>query len=279
MDRLMPLFSVHPQAPALETQAAEFAREMQFDTASREVEARHKRCASAWETHLHRTREVILAAADRAAGQRKALVLGAGLLHDIPLPELAARFDQVLLVDAFHSRACKIRASIFPNVICLAADVTGTSTHLLQVRRSGGALLRIEAALLEDDPDIDFTVSVNMLSQLGCAPAQLLRASHSEAEIQAFQRHLIESHLAYLRRRGGHTALVTDYAWSRRPVGSTCAETLARWDVLHQTPLPETDHTWEWRIAPAPESDPHLDVIAHVAAFPDWKQATRMVLR
>lgn len=252
----------------------DFVREMEFDKASVEVEARYQRCAAHWAGHLERTRAVILRAALRAEERRKAVILGAGLLHDIPLAELSKLFQEVVLVDVVHSRTCRTRATLFSNVICLQADVTGTAPHLLHARKTRGPLPCIEPNLFEDDPDVSFTVSVNLLSQLGCAPATFLSASHPREEIRSFQRQLVASHLAYLRRCHGHSALITDVAWSSRPRNGSALQALKRRDVLHQVVLPTPSETWDWAIAPAPESDPHHDVIAQVAAYPDWKQAS-----
>ena len=253
-----------------------FVRELEFDRASLEVEARYKRCASHWAEHLKRTRAVILRAALLTVRRRKAVILGAGLLHDIPLAELSELFEEVCLLDVVHSRSCQTRASLFANVRCVRADVTGTAAHLVQVRKNGGPLQQIEPVLFGDDARLDLTVSVNLLSQLGCAPAAFLAASHAPEAIRSFQRHLVEAHLAYLRRLPGHTALVTDVAWSSRPLRRNDTHPEGRREVLHQVPLPPAAETWDWLIAPAPEADPHHDVLAHVAAYPDWKEANRI---
>lgn len=255
----------------------DFVRAMDLDKASLDVEARYKRCANHWKPHLECTRAAILRSAHLAKKRRKAVVLGAGLLHDIPLAELSALFQTVVLVDVVHSRSCRLQASLFPNVSCLQADVTGTAAFLIQARKTGSPLPRLEPDLFQDDESVDLTVSVNLLSQLGCAPAEFLRTSHPPGEIRAFQRYLIESHLTYLRQRPGHSALITDVAWSRRPAQPPQAPPTERREVLQQVPLPLPAETWEWLIAPAPESDPHHDLIAHVAAYPDWKESNRIL--
>jgi hypothetical protein len=255
---------------------ADFVRELEFDRASLEVEARYQRCSSHWDEHLKRTRSVILRAALLARSRRKAVILGAGLLHDIPLAELAELFEEVLLVDVVHSRSCQTRASLFANVRCVQADVTGTASHLVQARKTGGPLQKLEPVLFRDDARMDFTVSVNLLSQLGCAPAAFLAVSHAPEVIRSFQRHLVESHLAYLRQLPGHSALITDVAWSSRPLHRNDTPPARRREVLHQVLLPPPAEAWDWLIAPAPEADPHHDVLAHVAAYPDWKEANRI---
>lgn len=254
-----------------------FVRELDMDRASLDVAARYKRCAGQWQAHLERTRALILRAALLTGKRRKAVILGAGLLHDVPLAELSALFDAVVLVDVVHSRACQMQASLFPNVSCVQADVTGTALQLIEARKTGGRLPRKEPDLFCDDLCVDFTVSVNLLSQLGCAPAEFLRSSHAPEEIRAFQRHLIESHLEYLRQRPGHSALITDVAWSRRPANRPLAQPVGRRDVLHQVVLPPPTEVWDWLIAPAPEAEPEHDLLAHVAGYPDWKGANQIL--
>lgn len=255
----------------------EFVRELNLDVASLDVEARHKRCADFWRPHLERTRAVILRAAHLASQRRKAVVLGAGLLHDIPLLELSDLFQEVVLVDLVHSRSCQMQAAILPNVMCLQADVTATAAHLLGARKSRAPLLRLEPDLFRGDNSVDFLVSVNVLSQLGCAPAEFLRTSHAPEEIRDFQRHLVEAHLKYLRQCPGHSALITDLAWSRRARHLPQSAVAARREVVHQVALPPPDENWDWLIAPAPEADPKDDLVAHVAAYVDWKAANRIV--
>jgi hypothetical protein len=268
---------VHPNTPPPHSALpADFVRELALEQASMDVEARYKRCAARWEGHLQRTRSVILRAARMANNRRKAVVFGAGLLHDIPLAELSGLYQEVVLVDVVHSRSCQTRASLFTNVRCLQADVTGSAWHLVEARKTRAPLQQIEPILFEGDADVGLTVSVNLLSQLGCAPGAYLAATHAPHEIRAFQRHLVESHLQYLRRCGGHSALITDVAWSSIPVKRAGAAPAKRRELLHRVPLPEPVETWDWDIAPAPESDPHHDLVAHVAAYPDWKEAGRI---
>jgi hypothetical protein len=79
-----------------------------------------------------------LAAAERAPGRRKALLFGAGLLHDIPLRALAARFEEVVLADIVHALPSRLAARRFPNVRLLTLDVTGVMGELPRLRAQSG---------------------------------------------------------------------------------------------------------------------------------------------
>ncbi len=66
------------------------------------IDARLGRHRAEWAPHLEAPRREISAAAIRCGGRRCVLVVGAGLHHDLPIGELAERFDRVVLADLVH---------------------------------------------------------------------------------------------------------------------------------------------------------------------------------
>ena len=247
-------------------------RTMGFLSSSIQVRARYRRCGKAWAGHIENTRRVVLKAAAQAPRRRRVAVLGAGLLHDIPLEELSANFKEVMLVDIVHPWSSRIAARRFRNVTQIAADLTGVMAQLERAARTPGSPLPVSRPVLFlDDPDLDLTLSVNLLSQLSHVPGKYLRGLRDEPTIAAFQRRLIEAHLEYLRRLPGRTALITDIAVRRLTRGEPVAE---EWDPLHGVRLPPPELTWEWRLAPSPEIGRGIDVCTTVAAYTDWKRAS-----
>ena len=244
-----------------------------------------------WQPHLEQTRAAILQGAQRAPRRRKALLFGAGLLHDIPLRELSALFDEVLLADIVHTWPCRLAAARFGNVRLVEMDVTGVVGDLARARTSSRRILpaSLPQRFLADE-DLDFTASVNLLSQLSWAPGHFLSSVRSEAELQGLKAQLISAHLAYLEKLPGHTTLVTDTTWRARPVevqrkageyssGASLSEAdteIQSWDVLGGVALPEPDLAWDWEIAPAPERSSDTDFIARVHAYWDWKGSARL---
>lgn len=255
----------------LATPASPLARSMGFLKSALQVRARFSRCHHHWLSHLQHTRALILEAAARCPTRRKVVLLGAGLLHDIPLPELSRLFDQVVLVDIVHPLSSRLAAWRLGNVRQLSLDITGVMAKIPAAAEHPNAPLPRsfpEAFCL--DPELDLTVSVNLLSQLAWIPSQLLASTHPAQPLDTFLRHLLEAHLDYLQRLPGHSALITDAAWTRRSIGGEPPET---WDVLHGISLPPPEQHWEWQIAPAPEREPDADFSATVIAYPDWKRA------
>lgn len=64
--------------------------------------ARANRCAEAWAEHENNSRQFVLQSAGKLKQRRTAVVLGSGLLRDVPYDALVAMFDTVVLVDLVH---------------------------------------------------------------------------------------------------------------------------------------------------------------------------------
>ena len=181
-------------------------------------------------------------------------------------------FEEVVLVDIVHTWPCRMKAFSFPNVKLRQLDVTGVVNQLPKARRTPALPVPASKPMeFMADPFLDFTVSVNIASQLGWVPARFLCTSRSEAEIAALKSQLIFAHLDYLKQLPGHTALITDAVWRSVPVDTNPGKGEEFWDVLSGISLPEPVRTWDWRIAPAPERSPDEDFVAQVCAYPDWK--------
>src|SRR5262245_54703536 len=90
------------------------------------IRRRRERYRDAWEPHCQRSRGLILRAAARSRLHRKAVILGSGWLHDVPLTDLAQRFQEVVLVDLFHPFSVRRLMRRHSNVRLLEFDVTET---------------------------------------------------------------------------------------------------------------------------------------------------------
>jgi hypothetical protein len=233
------------------------------------IKARHDRCRRAWRPHLERTRAVLRAAAARCPRRRKAVILGSGLLYDVPLPELSAAFEEVVLVDVVHPLGAGWRLA---NVTALAADVTGTAEAAHRVaHRAGAPLPRVRPELFCDDPEVDLVASVNLLSQLAYVPCKYLSAAgaHAAEEIAAFGRDLVRAHIDYLPRLPGVVALVCDLERLTLDRGGRLVERLS---ALRGVKLPWAGEEWTWDLAPRPEAHPDYSYQRRVVGVVNVKE-------
>jgi len=242
-------------------------RAMGYESELRALDQRSRRCQSYWQTHLENSRAVILQATEECAETNKVLIIGSGLLLDVPLDELAERFQQVVLADIVHCRRARRAISGHDNVRLLQVDVTGVIERVFaQARaRDPAELPRHQPTLFVDD-GFDLVVSLNVLSQLPVIPNGYVARrvkNLPEGAIDRFSRCLVENHLDWLARFSGVVCLIADLErWYCR--GSTI---IKREASLWGVDLPQGAKEWQWDIAPRPEMDPRFDIRHRVAAY------------
>jgi len=244
---------------------------MGFPTEVRGIRRRYRRVGDLWAEHLDRSRAVILRGAERAEHRRKAVVLGGGLLYDVPLAALAGMFREVFLVDLVHPWSSHRQTRHLKNVRRIAADITGTIADAYRVAWDGHLPLpKSEPSLFLDDPEVDFTASVNLLSQLPCMPMAYLtrEGAHPKEKIDEYARALIRAHIAYLDRLPGQVALVTDFERLKITLLGKVVEVR---DLFFAVRLPKWGEEWEWKLAPCPEADRSHHYYRRVVGIADWK--------
>jgi hypothetical protein len=235
------------------------------------IKARAWRCWCGWQPHLERSKAVIRTAIESCQQRRKAVILGSGLLYDVPVAELSAAFREVQLVDIIHPPKSSWPAGLFQNLRPVTADVTGTAEDVFHMAKIAGATLpRTEPGLFLDDPEVDLVVSLNLLSQLPVVPTEhLTRAGvHSPDAIAAYGRWLIEAHLAYIQRFQCLVALITDM---EKLTVDRAGAVVERSSALRGVPLPWWGEEWIWRLAPRPEADEDYSYYRRVVGIPNIK--------
>ena len=160
--------------------------------------SRYGRCHQAWASHLENTRKSILTAVKSVDSPETAVILGSGLLFDVPLTELSQAFANVVLVDIFHMPSVRRSAARYPNVTLIAHDLSGTVNRL-----SKAGPIRFVPTPSGNLPgaDVDLLISANVLSQLPHLPSLFLaqvRPDVSETALQEFAASIVRHHLSQL---------------------------------------------------------------------------------
>lgn len=138
-----------------------------------------------WRSHLERSRERILHAANLAARREVATVLGAGAGSELPLAELAGRFDRLVLVDldgpSMLRSLRQIPRHLRSRVDLKIVDVTSFASGLIEstaravessssaaesFQRLGRILDGLQAREPPDLPPSDLVVSSLLLSEI-----------------------------------------------------------------------------------------------------------------
>lgn len=249
---------------ALTTPFPRPARRMGYLAEQIAIRARERRCRAGWAPHRAASRDAMLRAADACAAHRRCAVVGGGVCLDIPLPELAARFAEVVLLDVGFLERGGPR-----NVRRVAWDATGALArwHADPAMDDGRALEVGDPGWPAGIGEPDLTISAGVLSQLHILPAAWLERRRDRPD--GFDRRLAgglaRAHLAWLRARPGRRLLIADLAEVARGRDGREAERVAVGAALLDLPPPE--RTWTWDIAPAPEADPDHDLRHQVGAW------------
>ncbi|AWN35371.1 hypothetical protein [Methylobacterium radiodurans] len=216
------------------------------------LSARARRCRRVWAPHAAHTRAAVLAACADLPLRREAVVLGSGPLADVPLAELAAAFERVVLVDAVHPLSARLAARRFGHVRLVTADLTGAGDPVGDL--CGRA---------------DLTVSANLLTQLPVVPVD----RHEAAGLPVPERlgaEIVAAHLAALGRLPGRVCLVTD---TEQRTEDRAGRVTDRLDLLFGVSLPPAPLSWDWELAPFGEAERHRRLVHSVRAYPDWAAA------
>jgi len=245
-------------------------RDMGYDRELRQLGSRKERCRAAWRPHLERTRSLILEAVDRCNRYDKVVIVGSGLLFDIPVAELSERFREVTLVDILHLWQVRAAVSAYSNVRLHPMDITGIVKKVHAAAHGGGALQVPECKpefFLNDG--IDLVVSANILSQLpvlpnGYASRWLNRVSPEQ--VKGFSRGLVINHLDWLASFTGNVCLIADL----ERLYCDGEKVVSREQSLWGVDLPEGGQEWMWELAPRPEIVWNRDIRHRVVGYAEF---------
>lgn len=238
--------------------------------------SRRGRCRAAWAGHEARSRAAILAAAAPLAVRRTAVVLGSGLLADVPIEELARSFQKVVLVDLCHLACVRLRALFrgWRNVEFRRLDLSGYDRLVEQSRiKMATGQSELGAGLdalgfLRRVPDLDLVVSANLLSQLAVGAGRRLQSADGHAAIMPEDTvaEIVAAHLDGLAAVHCKTCLVSDISYVRRRRDGLV---MGRVDLLYGIRPPEAFDSWEWTVAPFGEESADLERVHRVIAAED----------
>lgn len=145
------------------------------------LEFREARCRDVWTTHVEKTKALIVKAADLVPRQRTAVIVGSGLLIEIPMQELCDRFERIYLVDIFHMPAVRERAKRYFNAKLLTGDVTGIF-HMMKDGHAPGPLRPAPSPRIPHLAEADLIVSCNCLTQLAGPFNDMFRTTRGFAD-------------------------------------------------------------------------------------------------
>ncbi len=219
------------------------------------IDHRYKRCRAAWAPHLEQCQSLITEAAAACPHQGRAVVLGSGLLLDIPLTYLATTFDDVVLIDICHLRSTRSLVKKYQNVRLIEADISGSVDPLLYWL-SGDQNMPLPTPNIDTNllGGADYIISSNLLAQLPLTPLTHLTTHAPDldpAALNTIARTIIDHHLSLLQSQNCPVTLISETLrlFSNQSAAAT------KIDPLFGAPLNYNGAEWWWDIAPKPELD------------------------
>ncbi|MDH5183688.1 MAG: hypothetical protein OEX12_07330 [Gammaproteobacteria bacterium] len=230
------------------------------------LEARYRRLHDVWNGHVQQCQDLIRLAVEQCEQQRKVVVLGSGLLAEIPLEFLSERFDSVVLVDVVHLKSVRKWLVEFDNIELVEADISGLSSVLLQLNKHSKALPTPEPFIPSMDDTVDLIVSANLLSQIYVGPLNFAvsRTRLSDEVFIEWCQMIINAHMQSLIDSGRRVCLITDHLHEEK---NRNGDTIKSEDVLFGVKLPDSAWHWEWQLAPLGEISRNFSVSADVTGF------------
>ena len=233
------------------------------------LEFRAKRCHTAWASHQRATRNFIVKAADLCSQQRIAVVLGSGLLLEVPLKALAEKFERVYLVDIFHMPQARREAKKHFNVKLLTGDITAVF-QAMKENHPPGPHVPAPSPRIPHLKEADLIVSCNLLTQLAGPFTDYFEQTRgfSDLDSDKLAYQIMEQHCkAIANDANGVGVIITD---TERFVMQD-DKIVSRTDLLKAYRLPLTptivhNEEWDWLFAPHPEEHPSHDYIHTVSA-------------
>jgi hypothetical protein len=227
------------------------------------LEFQHKRNEHAWQEHVMNCRTFIAESAEKCPRHKIAVVLGSGLLLEVPLRTLADHFERVYLVDMFHMPQVRAEVKKYLNVKMLYGDITGIFAMMAEGEYPGDGI-PAPAARIPHLNDADFIVSANCLTHLAPPFCDYLGEARymTEFDQDKLTLQIMDAHVgAIVDNTPAVSAIITDterfvlagnrvvrrkslipgFRW---PDGATLAQSLE----------------WQWLISPAGNRNDRTDI-------------------
>ncbi len=241
---------------------------MDYLAEAKAMKKRYLRNRASWQPHLEKTREFVLSAAEKCRNRSKVVVLGAGLLLDLPLEELSKMFQEVALLDIVFLPQANRKSKAYGNVRVIQHDVTNMAAKLHEnIHHGVQELSQASPAISEVDENTGLVVSLNILSQLWVMPRAYALAKMpglDEEAVDDWCRQIVESQYAYLTSLRCDLCLVADHEFVKR---NREGSVVSRGSSVYGLALPKPDASWTWNIAPIGDDQQFLSKELNVGAW------------
>ena len=232
------------------------------------MEARHKRSRQQWAPHLEKTKSLIEESSKLIKNPDEVIVLGSGLLLDVPIDFLANHFKHITLVDVVHLKCAHNNIKKYNNISLIEHDVTGLSEQLINEKQQ--TQIQENPSIPHLNANTSLVISVNMLSQLHLSPIKYVKEKlkHTEKQQDKLTKNIMQTHVNMLSELPCQACLITDYI---RNYSNGKSQITEQEEALPGIKLPKPDANWFWEIAPKGEFDKQVSLTSEVYGYLNFK--------
>lgn len=227
--------------------------------------ARHRRCQKVWKGHLDQCRDWIIQAMEACEKRDRCVVLGSGMLNDVPLAALSGGFREVVLVDVLHMPGVRRAARKFANVTLDERDISGFVEPLFRHVVKGQSPIALGAPDLPYE-EADLVVSLNVVSQLPIVPMEFAQRRNKKLN-ESLLRKLVFDHFQVLAGLPRQICLITETEQRLLENGAMRERTDPLLGVNIPQSLKGRSTAWDWNFAPHPERHPQYDLVYRIAGY------------
>jgi hypothetical protein len=246
----------------LKTKSTKTAKDWGYVYQNISLKFRSRRCAKAWLSHNENSKQFVRNQITKFQ-PRTVMVIGSGLLLEVPIETLLEQTDKIYLVDLVHAREIRKLAKKNPKIELIEKDISS----LLGFLKKGMGPFQLKnipwKQLPEWDlPKVDLVISANLLSQIPLIISENI--SMTPETYEKFARHVRDQHIERLFGQAERVILFADF--ETRYIDRDGHRIKTESYEVNLKSL-KFDREWTWEIAPYGETSKDYRIEMLVKAY------------
>lgn len=246
------------------TRGTQTAKEWGYIYQNVSLKFRARRCAAAWKSHNENCHQLIREHMQKVQ-PKSVMVIGSGLLLEVPMEDLLASAEQIYLVDLVHAPEVRKMAAKHPKITLIDKDISG----LLGVLKKNAGILELRTIPWRQLPDwnmpvVDLVISANLLSQIPLMISEII--SMNSDTYADFAQSVRDQHVERLLNQGKSVLLFADFETRYIDRDGDLLK-LESYDVYLRSL--QAGREWLWEISPYGEVSRNYKIEMLVKSY--WK--------
>jgi len=247
---------------SLKTKSTKSAKDWGYVYQNISLKFRSRRCAKAWQSHNENSKQFIRNQITKFQ-PKTVMVIGSGLLLEVPIETLLEATEKVYLVDLVHSREIRKLAKQNPKIELIEKDIS----CLLGFLKKGMGPFQLKNIPWKQLPEwglpkVDLVISANLLSQIPLIISEHI--SMASETYEKFARQVRDQHIERLLTQANHVILFADFETRYIDRQGNRLKTESYEVNLKSLNF---DREWQWEIAPFGETSKDYRIEMLVKAY------------